>query len=346
MDANASPRILISRLSAVGDCILTMPLACAIRRNFPRAFIGWVVQPGAAPLLEGHPCVDRLIVVAKGWLKSPPELMRLRRDLRELNFDIALDPQSLSRSAIAAWLSGAPHRIGLARPQGRELAPLLNNQTVSPRTVHVATRQLELLRPLGVDDREVRFELPIRREAAERVKTLIEKSHLQNGFAAINPGAGWDSRLWPAERFGRVARYLGEMRQLPSLAVWSGGRERAWAETIVAHAGGHAVMAPETTLLELAAIAAAARLFVSSDTGPMHLAAAVGTPCVSLHGPTRPEVSGPFGPQHQTVQAFYQDGSGRQRRGSDNRAMLAISVEDVGRACLKILKGHLRENAA
>ena len=341
MDAEASPRILISRLSAIGDCILTLPLACAVRKHFPRAFIGWVVQGGAAALLEGHPAIDRLVVAKKGWLQSPQETMRLRRELRALEFDVALDPQSLSKSAIAAWLSGAPQRIGLARPQGRELAPLLNNQTVAPRTTHVATRQLELLRPLGVEETEVRFGLAAQPEAARAVDAFLERSHLQNGFVAINPGAGWDSRLWPPVRFGRVARFLGERRRLPSIVVWSGAREKAWAEEIVAHAGGHAMLAPQTTLPELAALAAAARLFVSSDTGPLHLAAAMGTPCVSLHGPTRPEVSGPYGEQHQSVQAFYQ--GGRNRRGADNRAMLAIGVEDVCQACTRLLargQGH------
>ncbi|MBW3596118.1 MAG: glycosyltransferase family 9 protein [Planctomycetes bacterium] len=343
MDADASPRILVARLSAVGDCILTMPLACAIRKHFPQAFIGWVVQGGAATLLKGHPAIDQVIVAKKGWLQSPQEVMRLRRELRSFEFDMALDPQSLSKSAIAAWLSGAPRRIGLARPQGRELAPLLNNQTVSPRTTHVTTRQLELLRPMGIEESEVCFGLPLQDDAADNMRSFVERSHLQNGYAAINPGAGWDSRLWPAKRFGRVARHLGERRRLPSLAVWSGSREKSWAEEIVANSGGHALLAPQTTLPELAALAKFARLFVSGDTGPMHLAAAMGTPCVSLHGPTRPEVSGPYGEQHQTVQAYYQDGPGR--RGADNQAMLAITVEDVCQACTRVLERR-QEKAA
>jgi lipopolysaccharide heptosyltransferase I len=345
MEADAAPRILISRLSAVGDCVLTLPLANAVRQAFPKAFIGWVTQGGPASLLEGHPAIDQVIPVKKGWLGSPADVAQLRRTLKSLEFDIALDPQSLTKSALAAWLSGAPRRIGLARPVGRELAPLLNNQTVAPNATHVVDRQLELLRPLGVEVGPGRFDLPLRPEARAFAQDFLCASHLQNGYAAINPGAGWDSRLWPPERFGQTARFLGEAYRLPSAVVWSGPREKEWAETIVARSAGHAVLAPATTLPQLAALLRDARLFVGSDTGPMHIAAAVGTRCVSLHGPTQPQVSGPYGPGHQTVQVYYQDGTCRERRRAENHAMQAISVEMVCDACAAILSNR-HEKAA
>ncbi len=337
MDAKGSPRFLISRLSAVGDCILTTPLACALRKHFPDAFIAWVVQGGAAGVLEGHPAIDRVVVVKKGWMRSPQEVARLRQTLRSLQFDVSLDPQSLTKSAVAAWLSGAPRRIGFARPTGRELATLLNNQTVAPSSTHVVDCYLELLHPLGVALESPKFEIPVRPAAARSIGDFVEAMHLQGGYAVVNPGAGWESKLWPAERFGKVARFLGEQASLPSVVVWSGERERQWAETIVARSGGNAFLAPSTTLPQLGALVAQTRLFVGSDTGPLHLAASMGAPCVGLYGPTRPEVCGPYGEGHQTVQAFYQDGSSRQRRGSDNRAMQAITVEAVCDACWKVL---------
>jgi lipopolysaccharide heptosyltransferase I len=340
-----SPRILIARLSAVGDCIHTAPLATALRRQFPRAFIAWVVQGGTAGLLESHPAIDRVIAVKKNWLRSPQDVARLRSKLRSLQFDVAIDPQSLSKSAIAAWLSGAPRRIGFARPQGRELAPLLNNQTIAPTATHVVDRYLELMRPLGVTPGPVNFELHAPAEAKLFAVRTIDELHLRTGFAALNPGAGWDSKLWPAERYGKVARFLGEKLQLPSLALWSGEREKVWAETIVARSGGHAVLAPSTTLPQLAALAAAAKIFVGADTGPLHLAAAMGTPCVGLYGPTRPEECGPYGQDHQAVQAYYQDGTSRERRGRDDSAMQAISVEMVYEACGSVLSRR-RERAA
>jgi lipopolysaccharide heptosyltransferase I len=342
---NASPRILIARLSAVGDCIHTAPVASALRRQFPGAFIAWVVQGGPASLLESHPAIDRVIAVKKCWLRSPQEVAQLRSKLKSLEFDITIDPQSLSKSAIAAWLSGAPRRIGFARPQGREVAPLLNNQTVAPTASHVVDRYLELLRPLGVSPGPVNFDLPLLPAATQFAAQLANEFHLRRGFAAINPGAGWDSKLWPAERYGKVARFLGEKLQLPSLALWSGDREKAWAETIVARSGGHALLAPSTTLPQLAAVLAAAKIFVGADTGPLHLAAAMGTPCLGLYGPTRPEECGPYGRGHETVQAYYQDGTSRERRGRDNSAMQAISVEMVCEACKKLLPRQLEKAA-
>jgi ADP-heptose:LPS heptosyltransferase len=289
--------------------------------------------------------LDRVIVVKKGWMRSPAEVARLRSKLRSLHFDVTLDPQSLTKSALAAWLSGAPRRIGFARPWGRELAPLLNNQTVAPAATHVVDCYLELTRPLGAEPAPARFEVPIRPETRRFAAGFLSELQLAGSYAVVNPGAGWDSKLWPAERYGEVARFLGEKRLLPSLVVWSGDRERQWAQTIVQQSGGHAVPAPTTTLPQLAALTAGAKLFVGSDTGPLHLAAALGVRCVGLYGPTRPEVCGPYGAGHRTVQAFYQDGNSRQRRGSDNRAMQAITVEMVCAACDAALSRR-RERAA
>lgn len=345
MNAHGTPRFLITRLSAVGDCILTTPVASALRRHFPNAFIAWIVQGGTASILEGHPAIDRLIIVKKGWMRSPHELACVRSALRALQFDVAIDPQSLTKSAVAAWLSGAPRRIGFARPIGRELAPLLNNHTLASQATHVVDCYLELLQPLGVAPVPATFEIPVLPEAARFASEFLTTAHLQGGFAMINPGAGWDSKLWPAERYGKVARWLGEQANLPSLVVWSGPREHEWAKTIIARSGGHALLAPSTTLPQLAALAAKARIFVGSDTGPLHLAAAMGTPCVGLYGPTRPEVCGPYGENHQTIQAFYQDGSSRERRGRDNRAMQAITVDAVCDACATILRRAQRTAA-
>ena len=125
---------------------------------------------------------------------------------------------------------------------------------------------------------------------------MIAAADLADGFAVINPGAGWPSKLWPPERFAAVARYLGHDRGLASLVVWAGPEEQAWARTIVAGSEGHARLAPPTSLVELAAVLRRARLFISSDTGPLHLAAAVDTPCVGLFGPMPAGATGPTVP--------------------------------------------------
>src|SRR5436190_4356156 len=145
-----APRILICRLSAIGDCILTMPLASALRRQFPGAFIAWAVQGASAPLIEEHPAVDLAIKISKQELRSPLGLWRLRQRLRSQRFDLAIDPQGLTKSALVSWLSGAPRRIGFARPVGREISPWLQTQLAQSRQPHVVDRYLELLEPLGI----------------------------------------------------------------------------------------------------------------------------------------------------------------------------------------------------
>lgn len=328
-------RILITRLSAVGDCILTMPLLCGVRKAFPRAQIGWVVERGAAPILRGHRCLDHLISLPKGWLTSPQQMLAARRELQAFRPTITLDAQSLTRSAAAAWLSGAKHRIGFAAPQGRELAVWLNGRQVTKTAEHVVDAHLELLTPLDPSPTEVVFDVPRDEQAVETMGSVVGDPRLASGFAVINPGAGWDSKLWPADRFAQVADMLGRRLQLPSLVVWAGDRERAWAEEIVTGSGGHAQVAPSTKLPELAELLRSARLFVGSDTGPLHLAAAVGTPCVGIYGPTRPAHCGPYGDQHRTVQAYYQGGP--KRRRAENHAMRAVTVDQVNSACQQVV---------
>lgn len=339
-----SPRILICRLSAVGDCILTTPLLCALRNHYPQAFITWVVEQGAAPLLRGHRCLDELIVLPKGWLKSPRTVWNLRQKLRSLHFDVALDPQSLTKSSMVAWLSGASRRIGFAKPLGRELSVWLNNERVEKTRDHVVDHQLELLRPLGIESPAIRFDLPSDSSACAILDAFLSAPRYSGGFAAINPGAGWDSRLWPTDRYARVARHLGEQHRISSIVTWAGPREETWANEIVAGSRGHALMAPRTSLCELADLLGRASLFVGSDTGPLHIAAAKGTRCVALHGTTRREQSGPYGPRHTALQEYYQAGSSRERRRAGNDAMLAITVEQVCAACDQMLAHRERRD--
>jgi heptosyltransferase-1 len=326
-------RILICRLSAVGDSILTMPLLCALRDHLPNAYLAWISEPAGATLLRDHAALDQLLIAPKGWLSSPKRVRAIRKQLCACSFDVVIDPQSLTKSALAGWLSGAPRRIGFAKPRGRELSRWLNNCRVTPTASHLVDAQLELLRPLGINNPSVRFALPRDEQVEGKMDQALSTLHLKCPFAVINVGAGWQSRLWPTVRYGRVAKHLGQKWCIPSLVVWSGQRERQWGEEVVAASGGQALLAPPTSLPELGAILRRAKMYIGSDTGPMHLAAAVGTACVALFGTTRPECSGPYGAQHFCVQHYYQAGSSRQRRRAMNDAMCGISIEMVTEAC-------------
>lgn len=328
---------MIVRLSAIGDVIHGMPVLSALRDRLPDAMLGWVVEQRAAALLVGHKALDELITVPRGWLKSPSAVWRLRRRLRELRFDTAIDMQGLTKSAVAARLSGATTRIGFGDAKGRELSRLFYNRTVKTTAAHVIDCNLELLGPLGIDRPTVRFDVPEKPQDRAVAERAIDAAGLNDGFAVINPGAGWPSKLWPPERFAAVARHLGAARSLPTLAVWAGDEEHQWAEQIVAGSDGHARLAPPTSLTELAAVVRRARLFVGSDTGPLHLAAAVDTPCVGLFGPMPAERNGPYGPAHVAIQKVRFEGTSRQRRNAPKEVMEAITVEDVCKGCDRIL---------
>jgi lipopolysaccharide heptosyltransferase I len=321
--------VLIVRLSAIGDCLETLPMACALKDRYPRCHLTWVVERSAAPLLRGHSAIDDLLELPKGWAKSPTIVWRLRQMLRRRHYEIAFDPQGLSKSAGVAWMAGARRRVGLAAPYGRELSPWLNRVLIKPANEHVVDRQLELLQAVGVRWPMVRFDVPVCPDATRSVAAWLDTPRHLNGFLVINPGATWDSKLWPAERYGEVAAAAAARWRLPSVVVWGGPREHSWAEEIAACSAGSAMVAPPTTLPELAAVLRRASLYVSSDTGPMHLAAAVGTPCVGLFGPTRPENVGPYGADNIAVQAYYEAGTSRQRRAAGNDAMRAITCDMV-----------------
>jgi len=333
-----SPRILIVRLSAIGDVILTMPLLNALRERFPQALLAWVVENKASCLLEGHEALDELIVVPKGFLKSPRVVWGLLRRLRAMRFDVAIDPQGLTKSALVGWLSGAKRRIGPRGQWGRELSPWLNNELVLPAALHLVDRTLELLRPLGIERPAVEFRVPQSDEERQAAAGLIAAAGLEKGFAIINPGASTPSKIWPPQRFAAVARHVGKAWSWPSLVIWAGTAEMALAEWIVGESEGHAQLAPATSLRQLSALTRLARLFISADTGPMHLAVAVGTPCVGLCGPWPAAQSGPYGPQHLAVQKMVLDGTSRQRRRAPSRYMEAIDVPSVCEACDTVLR--------
>ncbi len=311
-----------------------------LRERFPEAFLAWAVETHAGQLLQGHTALDRVIALPRGWLKSPRGVWQLRRQLRALRFDVAIEAQGLTKAAILAWLSGARRRIGFGPPWGRELSPWLNTETAATPGPHIIERNLQLLRPLGIKSPDVRFMVAEQPPDAASAERIIDAAGLQNGYATINAGAGWPSKLWPADRFAAVAAHLGAACNLPSLVVWAGDEERRLAEQIVSGSHGYARCAPPTTLPQLAALARRARLMIGSDTGPLHLAAAVGAPCVGLYGPWPMEVHGPYGPQHVTLQRARFNGSTRQRRTAPPCIMEAISVADVCEACDKILENQ------
>lgn len=326
MPSDARPRILICRMSAIGDAILTMPVACALREEFPGAHIAWVVEKKAAPMIRDHQALDQVIEFERGWMGSPRGLRTAREELRSHRFDVTIDCQGLTKSSLAAWLSGAPKRIGFSGYHGGEVSRLLNNTLVKPVFTHLTDRSLELLIPLDIHSPKVRWKLPVN-EAARQWANVWRRTIPTQSLAVLNPGATWKSRLWESDRFAATARYIRDRYGYRSVVVWGSADERQMAERIVELSEGAATISPETDLHHLAALIETADLFISADTGPLHIAVAVGTSTIGLYGATRPGASGPYG--QVAIQKAYESGTRRHRRAADNRAMRQIGVEHV-----------------
>lgn len=341
-------RLLIVRLTAVGDVIHGAPVLCALRDRFPDASIAWAIEGRGAELIEGHRALNEVIRLPRRWYRSPKEVWRLRNRLRAYEFDTTVDLQCLTKSAAVAWMTGAKRRLGVGGTDGRELSKSLNNVLTDVDADHVVHHYLGICKPLGVElagpGRRpvgfdgVRFDLELRDEDARFADMTIASLGLEPGrFAVLNPGAGWASKLWPAERYGQIAQRLAADHNLRSLAVWGGPNERPLAEEIVATSARAAVLAPPTSLRQLGALCRLGRMFLGSDTGPMHLSVAVGTPTISLHGASDAKWCGAYGPGNLAIQAEFTGGSYGQRRRADNAAMRAITVDRVAEACDQLL---------
>jgi ADP-heptose:LPS heptosyltransferase len=285
-------KALLVRLSSIGDVVHTLPALAALHRAGWEA--DWLVEPPSRALLAGNPLLAQVVSApskrAFGWGTA----LSTVRSLREQRYDVALDFQGLWKSAAWARLSGARRVVGWESGSRREPASavLVTERAVRTGGGHVIDKNLALLRPLGIDAGDLReFPLPLSAEAVARVDAGLAELG-GGGLVVLNPGGGWASKLWPVERFGELANGLRAIGLL-SLVTWGPGEE-ALAESVVAASGGSAVRSFPTTLLDYVEIARRARLVVAADTGPLHLACAVGTPVVALFGPTDPARNGPF----------------------------------------------------
>jgi ADP-heptose:LPS heptosyltransferase len=285
-------KALLVRLSSIGDVVHTLPALAALHRDGWEA--DWLVEPASRVLLDDNPALARVVTAPSrrdfGWGVA----LATARALRVHRCDVALDFQGLWKSAAWARVSGARRVVGWSRAARREPASaLLAGERVEwSGGGHVIDKNLALLRPLGIEAVGLReFPLPLSAESVARVDAGL--SGLGGArIAILNPGGGWESKLWPAERFGELARGLRDLGLVP-LVSWGPGEEALAARVVDASAGA-AVRSFPTTLLDYIEVARRAALVVSADTGPLHLACAVGTPVVALFGPTDPARNGPF----------------------------------------------------
>jgi lipopolysaccharide heptosyltransferase I len=288
-------------------------VAAALRHHFPQAHIDWMVDPRYVELLDLVESIDRRIPVDPRELtRGGSRLLSTLKALRASRYDAVLDLQGLLKSAVLARLVGATRTIGLPRRHLREpLARLF--YTDAPDTgaaAHVIDKNLALLAPLGVDDRRVRFPISFPRTPTV---TSVASRFAPGGYAIVNPCAAWPNKRWPAERFGAVAAAMHRELGLRSLVLWGPG-EQPLANAVVAASEGAGKMAPPTTIADLVGIARGAKLMISGDTGPLHIAGAAGTPIVALFGPTQPARNGPWAAGDITISRVEQCSCQYERR--------------------------------
>ncbi len=302
--------VALVKLSSLGDVVHALPAAAALHARLPGVRVAWVVERREAALLYGNAAVDEVVPVdTRGWRRCRTPvgaaavagaLSELRRHLRGARFDVAIDLQGLLKSGLLVAATRAPLRIGFAAAHCRErISALCTNRHVTPPAAarHVVEQYLALLEPLGVRAPSVEFPLPVNAPVEERMDEFLGRSGVKPGsrLVAVNPGAGRPDKRWPVERFRALTRRLTDEAGASVLVLW-GPEEAALAETIVgSDEPERALLAPPTDLQELLALLRRASVVVGGDTGPVHLAAALGVPCVGLYGPTSVERNGPYG---------------------------------------------------
>lgn len=321
-------RILIIKPSSLGDVTHGLPILHLVRKRFPKARISWLVVPYCAGLLQNHPDLDEVILFdrrrfAAAW-RSPralADLIRFHRALRSRRFDCVIDLQGLFRSGWLAWQTGAAVRVGFAN--ARELAPLFYTHRVGIDTVeqHAIDRYLKIAEALGCPTEPLEYHFPTTEADQRHVAGLVEKL---GRFAVLLPATNWLTKRWPVENFAALVRPLEE--RLGLKCVVAGGADAAALAPGIA---GALNLAGKTSIPQLVALLQRASLVIANDSGPMHIASALGRPLVALFGPTNPVRTGPHKRLECVVRTEIECSPCYRRRCSHQSCLRQLSVERV-----------------
>jgi len=342
--------LLVVRMSAMGDIIHAMPAVAALREVLPKVTIGWVVEERWAELLSssrsagseniaGWQLVHKIHTVnTKKWRSqltsssTRQEITKAVKELRAMKYEVAVDFQGLIRSAVLAKLSGAKTIYGFAQPRERA-ARIFYTKHVAARGEHIVEKNLSLAGSMVNRELTVAHsELPSDETAERDCERWLDEQKIKK-FVILNPGAGWPSKQWPAEHYGRLAKDLGHIGFKPLINAGPGEQELA---RMVKIASGDTADMVECSIPQLIAFTRHASLFVGGDTGPMHLAAALGIPVVAIFGPTNPARNGPYG-THSIVLRSSSSSTNHSQRAQLDPGLLEISSAEVFAACQKLL---------
>lgn len=342
----AVKNILIVRLSAIGDVVHALPVAHAVRKKYPRAEISWIVEEKAYELVETNPYLDRVILLPKNqWKKefsnqkwkTLKKVKRYFQELKKYNFDFVLDIHGLFKSGLTTFFSGANIRYGPA--DGREGSTLFYNHKIEPPPVkvHQVERNLYLAQAIGADTDDVDYGITVREEEKKKIDLILEPESEE--IIAINPFTTWTSKDWPRKRFAELADRLKQKLDCKIVITGGPGDVEGVQEICSMMDKKSLNLAGKTSIRELAELYRRVDLFIGGDTGPLHLAAAVNTPCIALMGPTTPETHGPYGEGHTVIHKDLECKGcwKRECKKGDRSCMKKIEVDEVFFAVRKML---------
>lgn len=356
-------KILIVKTSAIGDVIHTLPALHAIRARYPDAHITWLVEEAAADIIAGHPDLDRVLVSRrKTWVKrlrpgsfraTISEIRRFLGELRDTSYDLIIDFQGLLKSGVLIGLARGRRKVGFGRGmEHAECSWIFLNERIPAvdMDIHAVDRECLLLEGIGIKCPEKTFFFPPLAESRELVLDMLIRDGYdrKSTIVALNPVAKWPTKLWHNGGFARVA---DELVHDGCFVVFTGSAEdQPVIGSIRQEMKSRALnWAGRTTLKTLAALYDMAAVVVSTDTGPMHIAAAVNTPVVALFGPTAPWRTGPYGDRHQVLRVDMDCSPCLKRECATMTCMKEITPEQVIAAVRRAVAGitdRIREEPA
>ena len=332
-------RILIVKLSSFGDVLHALPTLEALRDAFPQARITWLVEEAFAPLLAGHPALDEVWPVPRVRLEEKParekmlNLLGLMRRVRSSHFDLVIDLQGLLKSALWVVLTRSPRKVGYDRTRELSYLPLTERMPRYDPDAHAVWRYLHVARYLGAPPTLPRFRLGLTPALPASLASL------ERPLVVLHPGARWATKVWPAASWAHLADRLSREKGLAVVITGSAG-DRELVAQIMTHMQGKTLnLAGRTSLAELAGVMSKAMVAITADTGPMHLAAALGTKVVAIFGPTAPWRTGPFGAGHRVVRLDLACSPCFKRRCPEPRCLTGLSPDAVLAAVEKSLWG-------
>jgi heptosyltransferase-1 len=318
-------RFLLVRLGSLGDIVHALPASAALRDTFPGARIDWVADRKWMRLFEGNPDLTEVIPFDRN---SVGGIAGTIRKLRDVKYTCAIDFQALYKSALISLASGAPQRVGFQSSYAREgFAALLYTDRLNPRGAHKVEHNLTLAEHAGARMAAPRFPLAIHAQDEEHIARELS-AHGLNEYFVLNPGGGWRSKCWPAERYGELHRKLADRYGWRGVVAFGPGEEKI-SRSVIEAARKPPPVALALGLGPLLALLWRANFVVSADTGPLHLAAALRTPIIGLYGPTDPARNGPYSADNVVVRNLRISETTYGRGASYSPAMLSITVDQV-----------------